>query len=97
MTLTNHGQSYICFLVQRARGQSADGLTPSPLCVEEFDLSDKNFRPCPCGYQVSGGAAFLVTSPTAQRKYGDPHRDHYTNYLDPLRYASSATTTSRTT
>lgn len=26
---------------------------PSPLCIEEFDLSDKNFRPCPCGYQVS--------------------------------------------
>lgn len=25
----------------------------SPLCVEEFDLSDKNFKPCPCGYQVS--------------------------------------------
>lgn len=25
----------------------------SPLCIEEFDLSDKNFRPCPCGYQVS--------------------------------------------
>jgi hypothetical protein len=24
-----------------------------PLCVEEFDLSDRNFRPCPCGYQVS--------------------------------------------
>jgi hypothetical protein len=24
-----------------------------PLCVEEFDLGDKNFRPCPCGYQVS--------------------------------------------
>ncbi|TAQ85983.1 hypothetical protein B7494_g5691 [Chlorociboria aeruginascens] len=23
-----------------------------PLCVEDFDLSDKNFRPCPCGYQV---------------------------------------------
>lgn len=23
-----------------------------PLCVEEMDLSDKNFRPCPCGYQV---------------------------------------------
>lgn len=29
----------------------------SPLCIEEFDLSDKNFKPCPCGYQVS----FLVT------------------------------------
>ncbi|RKF61628.1 putative rna recognition domain-containing protein [Erysiphe neolycopersici] len=23
-----------------------------PLCVEEFDLSDKNFWPCPCGYQI---------------------------------------------
>lgn len=23
-----------------------------PLCVEEFDLDDKNFKPCPCGYQV---------------------------------------------
>ncbi|KAF4974615.1 hypothetical protein FZEAL_8500 [Fusarium zealandicum] len=22
-----------------------------PLCIEEFDLSDLNFRPCPCGYQ----------------------------------------------
>ena len=28
-------------------------LISSPLCVEEFDLSDRNFRPCPCGYQVS--------------------------------------------
>lgn len=25
-----------------------------PLCVEEFDLSDRGFRPCPCGYQVRG-------------------------------------------
>lgn len=23
-----------------------------PLCVEEMDISDKNFRPCPCGYQI---------------------------------------------
>ncbi|KIX03697.1 uncharacterized protein Z518_07250 [Rhinocladiella mackenziei CBS 650.93] len=23
-----------------------------PLCIEEFDLTDKNFRPCPCGYQI---------------------------------------------
>ena len=28
----------------------------SPLCVEEFDLSDKNFKPCPCGYQVHSPA-----------------------------------------
>lgn len=27
-------------------------LNASPLCIEEFDLSDRNFRPCPCGYQV---------------------------------------------
>lgn len=27
-------------------------LTLSPLCVEEMDISDKNFRPCPCGYQI---------------------------------------------
>jgi hypothetical protein len=24
-----------------------------PLCVEEFDLGDRYFKPCPCGYQVS--------------------------------------------
>lgn len=24
----------------------------SPLCVEELDIQDKNFKPCPCGYQV---------------------------------------------
>lgn len=23
-----------------------------PLCMEEMDPSDRNFRPCPCGYQV---------------------------------------------
>ncbi|KAL3962738.1 hypothetical protein ACCO45_004261 [Purpureocillium lilacinum] len=23
-----------------------------PLCIEEFDLTDRNFRPCPCGYKV---------------------------------------------
>lgn len=36
-----------------------------PLCVEEFDLSDKNFRPCPCGYQVcyhSSGATRVTYS-----------------------------------
>lgn len=23
-----------------------------PLCLEEIDISDKYFKPCPCGYQV---------------------------------------------
>ena len=33
-----------------------------PLCVEEFDLSDKNFRPCPCGYQVRFFSKAATTS-----------------------------------
>jgi hypothetical protein len=24
-----------------------------PLCLEELDITDKNFKPCTCGYQVS--------------------------------------------
>jgi hypothetical protein len=50
-----------------------------PLCVEEFDLGDKNFRPCPCGYQVS---------PL-------PSLTHLASNLPARRYASSVTTTSR--
>ena len=23
-----------------------------PLCMEEMDISDRNFKPCPCGYQI---------------------------------------------
>src|SRR4051794_28567721 len=23
-----------------------------PLCMEEIDISDRGFKPCPCGYQV---------------------------------------------
>lgn len=42
--------------LKRATGDQPSELVAdrlnSPLCVEEFDLSDKNFRPCPCGYQV---------------------------------------------
>ena len=37
----------------------ADRLHTSPLCVEEFDISDRNFRPCPCGYQVTAHHAAL--------------------------------------
>jgi hypothetical protein len=31
-----------------------------PLCMEELDIADRNFRPCPCGYQVSGFYACYV-------------------------------------
>jgi CCR4-NOT transcription complex subunit 4 len=34
------------------RGSPHANYWDSPLCIEEFDLSDRNFRPCPCGYQV---------------------------------------------
>ena len=23
-----------------------------PLCLEEIDITDKYFKPCPCGYQI---------------------------------------------
>ncbi|KAF7791288.1 hypothetical protein EIP86_002302 [Pleurotus ostreatoroseus] len=26
--------------------------TECPLCLEEMDISDLNFKPCPCGYQI---------------------------------------------
>lgn len=39
---------------------STDHVLTSPLCVEEFDLSDKNFRPCPCGYQVRAPFSILL-------------------------------------
>lgn len=33
-------------------GHSQDDMD-CPLCLEEMDISDLNFKPCPCGYQVS--------------------------------------------
>jgi hypothetical protein len=50
-----------------------------PLCVEELDLTDKNFRPCPCGYQVSIPAHLSISACAYQKD----------------RYVSSATTISR--
>ena len=47
----------------------ADAFT-SPLCVEEFDISDRNFRPCPCGYQVNCRTYFTI-HPTLRVKIRD--------------------------
>lgn len=44
-------ETWYVHCLQIAPLRLADSLR-SPLCIEEFDLSDKNFRPCPCGYQV---------------------------------------------
>lgn len=42
MVMPTHGDSFI--------SENEEELCP--LCVEEMDISDKNFKPCPCGYQV---------------------------------------------
>ena len=36
--------------------------THCPLCVEEMDVSDKNFIPCPCGYRVCQTISFCFTA-----------------------------------
>lgn len=46
------GTYQLVIYFERHLSSSANFFHASPLCVEEFDLSDKNFRPCPCGYQV---------------------------------------------
>ncbi|KAI0009378.1 hypothetical protein F4779DRAFT_582638 [Xylariaceae sp. FL0662B] len=48
-----------------------------PLCIEEFDLSDRNFRPCPCGYQICQFCFNNLTSnlnglcPACRRPYNE--------------------------
>lgn len=49
-----------------------------PLCIEEFDLSDRNFRPCPCGYQICQFCFNSLkttyeksTCPNCRRQYDD--------------------------
>jgi hypothetical protein len=64
----------------RRPGSPSPANGPSPLCVEEFDVQDRNFKPCPCGYQVR-----LTVPPSAAVA---------TNQLPPCRSASSASTTS---
>lgn len=34
-------------------GEFSDDDEPEcPLCMDQLDITDRNFRPCPCGYQV---------------------------------------------
>lgn len=39
-------------LTERRRHHHQEEDAECPLCMEEMDLSDINFKPCPCGYQV---------------------------------------------
>lgn len=48
-----------------------------PLCLEEIDISDANFKPCPCGYQICRFCWHHIKSnlngrcPACRRKYSD--------------------------
>ncbi|KAG2218691.1 hypothetical protein INT45_003958 [Circinella minor] len=48
-----------------------------PLCMEEFDIADRNFRPCPCGYQICRFCWHHIKSnlngrcPACRRQYSD--------------------------
>ncbi|UZJ55248.1 hypothetical protein CBS101457_004568 [Exobasidium rhododendri] len=48
-----------------------------PLCLEEIDLSDANFKPCPCGYQICRFCWHHIKEnlngrcPACRRKYSD--------------------------
>ena len=81
--------------------QVLTAIRSSPLCVEEFDLSDRNFRPCPCGYQVRSDSNTSAEESTALGfetlellRCARPNLA-CTNFL--FRSASFASTTSRLT
>ena len=48
-----------------------------PLCLEEIDISDANFKPCPCGYQICRFCWHHIKQnlngrcPACRRKYSD--------------------------
>lgn len=49
-----------------------------PLCIEDFDLFDKHFKPCPCGYQICQfcfnslkTVNEVPTCPNCRRKYDE--------------------------
>jgi len=48
-----------------------------PLCLEEIDVSDANFKPCPCGYQICRFCWHHIKQnlngrcPACRRKYSD--------------------------
>ncbi|CAE6516714.1 unnamed protein product [Rhizoctonia solani] len=49
----SHAKSYVLAGVQDAYwSDDEDENLECPLCLEEMDLSDLHFKPCPCGYQI---------------------------------------------
>lgn len=55
-----------------------------PLCMEEMDLSDINFKPCPCGYQVRPSLSFsFLLSVLLPRAHHLPSRASDLSVLPP--------------
>eukprot|EP00303_Exanthemachrysis_gayraliae_P002279 CAMPEP_0206007168 /NCGR_PEP_ID=MMETSP1464-20131121/5603_1 /ASSEMBLY_ACC=CAM_ASM_001124 /TAXON_ID=119497 /ORGANISM="Exanthemachrysis gayraliae, Strain RCC1523" /LENGTH=612 /DNA_ID=CAMNT_0053380659 /DNA_START=57 /DNA_END=1896 /DNA_ORIENTATION=- len=56
-----------------------DDDTSCPLCMEDLDVTDRNFRPCPCGYQVCLWCYHHIRDnlngqcPACRRPYEDAH------------------------
>ncbi|KDN42126.1 hypothetical protein RSAG8_06984, partial [Rhizoctonia solani AG-8 WAC10335] len=49
----SHAKSHVLAGVQDAYwSDDEDENLECPLCLEEMDLSDLHFKPCPCGYQI---------------------------------------------
>ncbi|CAE6413678.1 unnamed protein product, partial [Rhizoctonia solani] len=50
---SSHAKSHVLAGVQDAYwSDDEDENLECPLCLEEMDLSDLHFKPCPCGYQI---------------------------------------------
>ncbi|THH21104.1 hypothetical protein EW146_g400 [Bondarzewia mesenterica] len=45
-------KSHVLTGVQDAYWSDEEEVEECPLCLEEMDVSDLNFKPCPCGYQI---------------------------------------------
>ncbi|PWN32786.1 uncharacterized protein FA14DRAFT_125851, partial [Meira miltonrushii] len=70
----NQAQTY---RLQDAYWSDEDEDMECPLCLEEIDISDANFKPCPCGYQICRFCWHHIKSnlngrcPACRRKYSD--------------------------
>ncbi|GME80898.1 unnamed protein product [Ambrosiozyma monospora] len=64
-----------------------------PLCVEEMDITDKNFKPCPCGYQICQFCYNNIRTnpelngrcPACRRKYEDANIVYTTMSAEEIR------------
>ncbi|OBZ91616.1 CCR4-NOT transcription complex subunit 4 [Choanephora cucurbitarum] len=52
-----------------------------PLCMEELDIADRNFKPCPCGYKICRFCWHHIREnlngrcPACRREYSDQHAE----------------------